>query len=78
MTVYSDVCDSGWSVSAVPHEAAGGFDCTIQFRYSTPQGIRKHAFTHSSVFPTEREAILAGLREGMFWVDRKMSEILSV
>jgi hypothetical protein len=38
----------------------------------------RHAFMHSSIFPTEREAVLAGLREGMDWIQLKMSNTLSV
>jgi hypothetical protein len=33
---------------------------------------------HSNEFPTEREAVLAGLREGMDWVELKMSNTFSI
>ena len=78
MALSGNVCNSDWSVSAVTHQTTGGFDCTIQLSHNTPKGVFKHEFTHSSVFPTEREAVLAGLREGMVWVQLKMSKTLSI
>jgi hypothetical protein len=78
MTISGSVGDGDWSVAATTHRTAGGFDCSIQLSHHTPEGIFKHEFRHSSVFPTEREAVLAGLREGMDWVRLKMSNTLSV
>ena len=78
MTISGNVGDGDWSVVATTHRTAGGFDCSIQISHHTPQGAFKHEFTHSSIFPTEREAILAGLSEGMDWVRLKMSNTLSV
>jgi hypothetical protein len=78
MALSGNVCDSDWSVSAVTHRAAGGFDCAIRLSHNTPEGVFKHEFTHSSIFPTECEAVLAGLREGMVGVKLKMSKTLSV
>ena len=60
---FGNVCDSDWSVSAVAHRADGGFDCVIQLSHNTPEGVFKHEFTHSSIFPSECDAVLAGLRE---------------
>ncbi|RKE37945.1 hypothetical protein B0G76_4227 [Paraburkholderia sp. BL23I1N1] len=78
MALSGNVCDSDWSVSAVTHRADGGFACVIQLSHNTPEGVFKHEFTHSNIFPTERDAVLAGLREGMVWVQLKMSKTLSV
>ncbi|MFM0169788.1 UDP-glucose 4-epimerase [Paraburkholderia sediminicola] len=78
MALSGNVCDSDWSVSAITHQTTGGFDCTIQLSHNTPEGVFKHEFTHSGIFPTECEAVLAGLREGMVWVQLKMSKTLSV
>ena len=77
MALSGNICDGNWSVSAVTHQTAGGFDCSIQLSHSTPEGVFTHEFRHSRVFPNEREAILAGLREGMVWVQLKMSNTLS-
>jgi hypothetical protein len=38
----------------------------------------EHEFMHSRIFSAEREAILAGLSEGMDWVRLEMSNTLSV
>ena len=78
MTLSGTICDGHWSVSAVTHPTTGGFDCSIQLSHSTPEGVFTHEFKHSSVFPSEREAVLAGLREGMVWVQLKMSNALSL
>ncbi|NPT56157.1 UDP-glucose 4-epimerase [Paraburkholderia elongata] len=78
MALSGNVCDNDWSVSVVTHQTAGGFYCAIQLSHNSPEGVFHHEFTHSSIFPTEREAVLAGLREGMVWVHLKMSKTLSV
>ncbi|MGF6793365.1 UDP-glucose 4-epimerase [Paraburkholderia sp. 35.1] len=78
MTLSGKVGDGHWSVSVVTHPTAGGFNCSIQLSHTTPEGVFTHEFTHSSVLPSEREAVLAGLREGMVWVQLKMSKTLSL
>ncbi|MFM0239143.1 UDP-glucose 4-epimerase [Paraburkholderia phytofirmans] len=78
MTISGNVSDGDWSVAATTHCTAGGFDCTIQLSHRTPEGMFEHRFTHSSIFPTEREAVLAGLGEGMDWVRLEMSHTVSV
>ncbi|HEX8029758.1 MAG TPA: hypothetical protein VF491_14900 [Vicinamibacterales bacterium] len=78
MTISGNVGGRDWSVVAITHRTAGGFDCSIQLSHHTPEGVFKHEFMHSSIFPTEREAVLAGLREGMEWVGLKMANTLSV
>jgi hypothetical protein len=78
MTITGQVGEADWSVAATTHRTAGGFDCSIELSHQTPEGLFKHEFTHSSIFPTEREAVLAGLREGMDWIRLKMSHTLSV
>lgn len=78
MTISGNVGDGDWSVAATTNRTLGGFNCSIQFSHHTPEGIFKHEFMHSNVFPTEREAVLAGLREGMDWVELKMSNTFSI
>jgi hypothetical protein len=78
MTISGNMRDHDWSVIATTHPTAGGFDCSIQPSHRTPEGIFKHEFTHSGIFPTKREAVLAGLREGMDWVRLKMANTLPV
>lgn len=78
MALSGKVNDGDWSVAAVTHQVPGGFDCSIQLSHPTPDGIFAHEFRHSSIFPSERDAVLAGLREGMVWVQLKMSNTLSM
>lgn len=78
MTLSGKVCDGHWSVSVVTHPTSGGFHCSIQLTHTTPEDVFTHEFRHDSIFPSEREAVLAGLREGMVWVQLKMSKTLSV
>ena len=78
MALSGNVGEGDWSVSAEVHEAVGGFDCRIHINHRTPEGVFEHEFRHSSIFPTEREAVLAGLREGMVWVGLKMSKTFNV
>ncbi|WP_341319232.1 UDP-glucose 4-epimerase [Paraburkholderia sp. IMGN_8] len=78
MALSGSVCDNDWSVSVTTHQTAGGFYCSIQLSHNAPEGVFKHGFTHSGVFPTEREAVLAGLREGMVWVQLKVARTLSL
>lgn len=77
MSQSSNASDNNWSVAATTHRTAGGFDCSIQLCHQTAAVNFKHEFMHSSVFPTEREAVLAGLSEGLEWVRLKMSNALS-
>ncbi|RDJ99770.1 UDP-glucose 4-epimerase [Paraburkholderia lacunae] len=78
MALSGSVCDNDWSVSVVTHQTADGFCCSIQLNHNAPEGVFKHEFTHSGVFSTEREAVLAGLREGLVWVQLKMAKTLSL
>lgn len=78
MKLSGDVCDSNWAVSARTQTTAGGFDCRIHISHAIPQGTFEHEFKHSGVYPTEREAVLAGLREGMVWVELKMSKMFKM
>ncbi|MFM0470627.1 UDP-glucose 4-epimerase [Paraburkholderia strydomiana] len=78
MTLTGNVGDGHWSVSAVTHSTTGGFDCSIKISHAAPEGDFNHEFKHSSIWATEREAVLAGLREGMVWVQLKMSNTLSI
>jgi hypothetical protein len=78
MTISGNVGNADWSVAATTHRTEGGFDCHIELRHRTPKGIFRHKFMHSSVFLTEREAVLAGLREGIDWIWLEMSNTLSL
>ncbi|SEK10882.1 hypothetical protein [Paraburkholderia diazotrophica] len=79
MTLSGNVHQQTWSVN-VQTEAVGegGFRPTINVRHSSPHGDFKHTFRHGGIFSTEREAVLAGLREGMTWIELKMARTISV
>lgn len=78
MTLSRGVCEDNWAVSARTQVTAGGFDCRIHISHAMPNGTFEHEFKHSGVYPTEREAVLAGLREGMVWVELKMSKTFNI
>jgi len=73
MSISGNVNEADWSVSAEVEETAGGYHCRIRVSHRTPEGVFQHEFKHSKVFPTEREAVLEGLREGMVWVGLKQA-----
>jgi hypothetical protein len=74
MTLSGKVGKSDWSVSAEAHPTTGGFDCLIRVSHSGPDGAFEREFKHCKTFPTEREALLDGLREGIVWIELKMSK----
>jgi len=78
MTISANVTEAGWVVSVETHEAKGGFACTVHVNHRTPEGTFSHGFRHGDVFPTEREAVLAGLREGMIWIELKMAKTIAL
>ncbi|MFP3564597.1 UDP-glucose 4-epimerase [Paraburkholderia sp. SIMBA_030] len=71
MTISGNVCEADWSVSTEVNKTTGGYDCRIHVSHCTPEGTFTHQFKHSKLFPTEREAVLEGLREGMAWLELK-------
>jgi hypothetical protein len=76
MTIKGQVTGDGWIVSADTFPVDGGFGCEVHVGHSSVGGEFKHRFRHSKVLPTEREAVLDGLREGMVWIDLKRSETI--
>jgi len=78
MTISANVSDAGWLVSVETHEVEGGFACTVHVNHPRPEGTFAHEFRHNDVFSTEREAVLAGLREGMVWIELKMAKTIAL
>jgi hypothetical protein len=76
MTISARVSESGWDVSVETSEVAGGFASTIHVAHRTPEETFEHQFIHGEVFPTEREAVLSGLREGMLWLELKIAKTI--
>ncbi|QCP49885.1 UDP-glucose 4-epimerase [Trinickia violacea] len=71
MTMSGKVGEGDWSVSAEVKPVAGGFVCTVHVDHDDPKGKFEHQFKHHTVFATERDAVLEGLREGMVWIEQK-------
>jgi hypothetical protein len=78
MSLSGSVSESDWSVCADVRETSGGFDCLIRVARSGPEHSFAHEFKQSRAFRSEREAVLEGLREGMVWIDLRMSNAFSL
>ncbi|MGV2289381.1 UDP-glucose 4-epimerase [Trinickia sp. YCB016] len=76
MAVSGKISERDWSVSAEVKPVPGGFACTIHVGHDDPKGKFEHKFKHHTVFGTEREAVLEGLREGMVWIEQKMAHAI--
>ncbi|SAL61725.1 UDP-glucose 4-epimerase [Caballeronia terrestris] len=79
MRLSGKVTCAEWSVAADTHEAEGGFGCSIRVEQHRSDGVLfEHNFEHCKTFESEREAVLAGLREGMVWINLKLSSTIIV
>jgi hypothetical protein len=78
MTLAGKINEGHWSVSADTAAVPGGFCCHIRVAHEGPEGLYEHDFQHFKRFSSEREAVLDGLREGMLWIEQKMSGTFSV
>ena len=65
-----------WTVKAETHESAGGFSCEIHMTIQSEEGEFAHEYKAERTFETEQDAVLYGLREGMVWIDLKMSRTI--
>lgn len=79
MPLKGKVDDEGWSVRVETRQAHDGKFCSdIHVSHRTQGGAFVHVFKNHETFPTEREAMLAGLREGMIWIELKRSRTFHV
>jgi hypothetical protein len=78
MTISGNIAEEHWNVAAETFPAPGGFGCHIRVSHGGPHSAFEHEFNHSRRFRTEREAILDGLREGMIWIEYKLSKTIDV
>jgi len=62
-----------WAVAAETHWSASGITCEIHMAIHSEEGEFSHEYKGERTFDTEQDAVLYGLREGMTWVDLKMS-----
>jgi hypothetical protein len=67
-----------WAVNAETHESGGGFSCEIHMTIHSEAGEFAHEYKAERTFDTEQDAVLYGLREGMVWIDLKMSRTIRV
>ncbi len=78
MTLSGSITEKHWQVAVETSPVAGGFSCHIRVSHDGENGAFERDFEHCKWFNTEREAVLDGLREGMIWVERKLSKTISV
>lgn len=74
MTLSGTAQGPCWNVSVRTSPAPGGFVCHIRVAHQGVRGAFEHQFSHATHVAVEREALLAGLREGMLWIDHKMAQ----
>jgi hypothetical protein len=68
-----------WSVLTATHAVEGGYECEVRIEHSDGRGNRfEHCFRHEGCFANEHDAMLAGLRAGMVWIDLKVSGTIGV
>ncbi|MEZ2354648.1 UDP-glucose 4-epimerase [Caballeronia sp. RCC_10] len=79
MSLKGQVSNADWSVTCDTEQTPEGIRCTVGVEHRNVEGGRfVHRFTHSRTFDTEREAVLAGLCEGMTWINLKVGKTISV
>ncbi|MFC0397317.1 UDP-glucose 4-epimerase [Paraburkholderia rhizosphaerae] len=78
MTLAGNAHETEWSVDVTTFAAEQGYRSNIRVSHQSASGAFAHDFQHSGIFATEREALLEGLREGMTWVELKLSGALHV
>lgn len=79
MTLSGQIHDPHWDVNVETlNEEAGVFRCRIWVNHTQQEGDFEHGFELERTYRTERDAVLAGLREGMIWIEQKMAGTLRV
>ncbi|WP_179405001.1 UDP-glucose 4-epimerase [Burkholderia guangdongensis] len=79
MALSGNIREGDWTVEVetIP-TGDGGFRCRVRVEHGRPAGPFRHAFDHGPSCPTEREALLEGLRAGMVWIELKASHVFDV
>jgi hypothetical protein len=79
MSLKGSVDDADWTVTCIAEQTPRGVECSISVEQRNVEGGRfMHRFRHAGIFQDEREAVLAGLREGMTWVRLKATHTINV
>ncbi|KWK51287.1 UDP-glucose 4-epimerase [Burkholderia stagnalis] len=79
MTLSGEVHEADWSV-AIETTAieTGGHRCRIHVTLKSPDGMCERGFMQNTIYGTECEAALEGLRAGMKWIEMKKSNTFTV
>jgi hypothetical protein len=79
MTLKGTIDCAQWSVHADTLEVPGGYACDVRVEHRDATGARfEHRFRECGPSDGERDAILAGLREGMVWIGLKVTRTIGV
>ncbi|MGU7780783.1 UDP-glucose 4-epimerase [Burkholderia sp. PU8-34] len=79
MTLSGNIREGDWTVEVDTRpDDAGGFRCRVKVEHGSGPTRFQHAFEHGHTYPTEREAVLEGLRAGMTWIELKLSQVFNV
>jgi predicted RNA binding protein with dsRBD fold (UPF0201 family) len=72
MSLQGEIRDGDWAIDvSTSARADGQHDCRIRVSQRCGEGSFDRQFLHDRIFPTAREAMLEGLREGMIWIELK-------
>ncbi|SAK60477.1 UDP-glucose 4-epimerase [Caballeronia temeraria] len=78
MSLKGTVDDANWTVTCTTEQTQKGIECSISVEQHDVDGGRfMHRFKHACTFDNEREAVLAGLRDGMTWVRLKAEHTIN-
>ncbi|BCQ28980.1 hypothetical protein NK8_71700 (plasmid) [Caballeronia sp. NK8] len=79
MPLKGSVDNADWTVTCNTEQTPRGVECSITVEQRNVEGGRfMHHFKHASTFNDEREAVIAGLREGMTWIRLKATHTINV
>jgi len=79
MSLKGSIDDADWTVTCCTEQTPRGVECSISVEQRNVEGGRfMHRFRHASTFDNEREAVIAGLREGMAWIRLKATHTINV
>lgn len=79
MTMHGEIHDGDWEVEVATSRCDDGrFACWIRVAHRLQDAMFKREFQHAETFASERDAMVAGLREGMIWIELKRCHTFDV
>jgi hypothetical protein len=79
MAMHGEIHDGDWEVDvATSRRDDGRFACLIRVAHRLQDATFKREFQHTETFANERDAMVAGLREGMIWIELKRCRTFDV